>query len=113
MLEMPTATWKGHLAQAPQSMGARLSFMTPTHHRIRNFVVRELVYRGRPLEAEYIADRLDIPVEIVNTTLEELERNLVFVVRDDRGAVAWAYPVTAESTPHKLKFSSGERLYAA
>jgi hypothetical protein len=32
---------------------------------------------------------------------------------NDQGEVSWAFPVTVETTPHKMGFSSGERLYAA
>lgn len=31
----------------------------------------------------------------------------------EAGAVVWAYHMTAAVTPHRLTFSSGERLYAA
>jgi hypothetical protein len=49
----------------------------------------------------------------VKGILDELERNLFFLVRNAQGAVSWAYPVTVEPTPHQLRFHSGERLYAA
>ena len=35
------------------------------------------------------------------------------LVRDERGAVVWAYPFTVEATPHRITFDSGETLYAA
>jgi hypothetical protein len=34
-------------------------------------------------------------------------------VRDEQGAVIWAYPITVAQTPHALTFSSSEHLYAA
>jgi hypothetical protein len=49
----------------------------------------------------------------VQAILEELERNLLFLVRGESGAVAWAFPVTVEPTPHRLNFSTGERLFGA
>jgi hypothetical protein len=113
ILEIPQTLWKQHLAQVPQHSQARLSFMTEAHHQVRNFVVRELVNRQKPVEAEFISDRLNIPLEQVRIILEELERKLFFVVRNEQGAVAWAYPVTGETTPHRLNFSTGERLYGA
>ncbi len=45
--------------------------------------------------------------------LDELERNKTYLFRDAQGAVLWAYPVTAEPTPHPVTFSTGERIYAA
>jgi hypothetical protein len=113
ILEVPESTWKQHLTQIPQHSQSRLSFMTETHHQIRYFVVEELVNRQKPIEPEFISEELNIPFELVKSTLEELERKLFFLVRNEQGAVAWAYPVTIETTPHKMNFSSGERLYGA
>ena len=113
ILEIPQATWKQHLTQIPQYSQSRLSFMTATHHQIRYFVVKELVNRQKPIEPEFISEKLNIPLELVKSTLEELERKLFFLARNEQGAVAWAYPLTVEITPHKINFSSGERLYGA
>ena len=113
ILEIPQATWKQALAEIPQHSQARLNFMTDTHHEIRYFVVKEMVIRQKPIEPELISEKLSIPLERVNFLLEELERKLFFLVRNEQGAVAWAYPITTETTPHKLSFASGERLYGA
>lgn len=49
----------------------------------------------------------------VSEVLTELEERLFFLVRNGDGDVAWAFPVTVDRTPHRLTFSTGERLYAA
>jgi hypothetical protein len=113
IIEIPRELWERHLAEIPQHGQSRLNFMTEAHHRIRAFTVKELANRQKPLEPEFIARKLNIQPEQVNSILEELESRLFFLVRDEHGAVAWAFPVTVEPTPHKLNFSSGERLYAA
>jgi hypothetical protein len=113
MIAVPQVTWKQHLAQIPQHSQSRLDFMTESHHQIRYFVVKELTNQQKPIEPELISERLNLPLRLVNTVLEELERKLFFLVRNERGSVAWAYPVTVEITPHKITFSSGEQLYAA
>ena len=113
ILETPQATWKQELAQIPQHSQAKLNFMTDTHHQIRYFVVKEMGFRGMPIAPELISEKLRIPLEEVNFLLEELERKLFFLVRNEQGAVAWAYPVTVETTPHQLSFASGEHLYGA
>ncbi len=87
--------------------------MTQEHHRVRYFVVDELPRAGKPLEPEYIARQVDLPLERVISILDDLEKHLTFLVRDQAGAVSWAYPVTVDPTPHRLTFKSGERLYAA
>lgn len=113
ILEVPQAAWQQHLTQVPQQSQARLDFMTEAHHQIRYFVVKEMVNTQKPIEPEFVAEQLSMPLARVNRILEELERNLFFLVRNAQGAVTWAYPVTVEPTPHRLSFSSGERLYGA
>ncbi len=113
ILEIPHATWKQHLTQIPQHSQSRLSFMTDAHHQIRYFVAKEMANTQKPIEPEFISDKLNMPIERVKSILEELERKLFFLVRNEKGAVAWAYPITVETTPHKLSFASGERLYGA
>jgi hypothetical protein len=111
--KIPRAAWEGHLAQAPQHAQARLSFMSEAHHLVRYYVVRELPVKGAPIPPEAIAQALLLPLGQVKGILEKLERELVFLVRDARGEVSWAFPVTVDPTPHRLSFSSGERLYGA
>jgi hypothetical protein len=113
IVEISQAEWKQHLTQIPQHSQARLNFMTDAHHQIRYFVVKELVKRQKPVEPEVISENLVMPLERVKIILDELEQKLFFLVRNEQGAVAWAYPVTVEVTPHRLKFSTGERLYSA
>jgi hypothetical protein len=113
ILEIPQDKWKQHLTQIPQHSQTRLSFMTDGHHQVRYFVVKELVNKQKPVEPESISKDLEMPLERVKFILEDLEKNLFFLVRNERGAVAWAYPVTVETTPHRLNFSTGEQLYGA
>ncbi len=105
--------WERHLAEVPQHQNDRLRFMSRDHHRVRYFVVMALPGAGKPLAPEAIAKSLALPVARVQAILDELEKELFFLVRDGLGNVAWAFPVTVERTPHRLSFDSGERLYAA
>jgi len=113
MLQIPRATWEQHLSQVPEHSQARLGFMSEDHHRVRYFVVRELPRVGAPIQPQLISGELELPIDRVTAILDDLERNLFFLVRNDQGAVSWAYPVTTDETPHHLAFSSGEQLYAA
>jgi hypothetical protein len=65
------------------------------------------------LKAEDIAQRLQLPLATVETLLDDLRKHLFFLVLDPAGKVSWAFPVTAEKTPHRLRFSSGEMIFAA
>lgn len=113
MTSITRGAWEAGLAEAPGEIADSLHFMTPDHHRVRYFVVQELVRTGSPLDPEFISSSLQLPLGPLRRILDELERNLFFLVRNDRGEVTWAFPVTAEPTPHRLEFSSGERLWAA
>jgi hypothetical protein len=113
LIEEPEATWEAHLARAPEEFRKVLRFMSAEHHRVRYYVVLELPRSGQPLAPETIARALGLPAPRVRAILEELEKNLFFLVRNEDGAVTWAFPVTAVRTPHHLRFSTGERLDAA
>lgn len=112
--EISAESMRKHLAGAREHMQVRLSFMTDDHHRIRNLVVRELPRNhGKALSAEEIAKRLDLPLARVVAILGELQEHLFFLVLNEIGEVSWAFPVTSDWTPHRLSFSSGERVFAA
>ncbi len=113
ILTIPRETWEQGLAGRVPQIKARLDFMTESHHLLRNFVVKELPQAGKPLSPELISRRLDLPLDRVNSILEDLEKNLTFLYRNKQGSVAWAYPVTADETPHKISFGTGEQINAA
>jgi hypothetical protein len=111
--EIPREIWEQHVEQAPQDISKMLSFMTKNHHLIRNFVVRELPRIGKPIPPALISAELNMSLSKTIEILDELERNLFFLVRNDQGEISWAFPVTVDKTPHHLTFSTGERLNAA
>lgn len=112
MISVPPALWQSQMAKETQGQW-NLAFMTGEHHRVRDFVVREMPRFNRPLAPELIAAELQLSLERVNAILGELERRMAFLFRNPAGAVTWAYPVTVDQTPHQVTFSSGEKLYAA
>jgi hypothetical protein len=111
--ELPRKEWEEGIAAITGHVAAGLAFMTDEHHRVRNFVVRELPRAGSPLTPEWIAGSLNLAVARVEAILDELERHMTFLFRNEAGAVAWAYPVTVDPTPHRIRFGTGESLYAA
>jgi len=113
LTEIPREIWEQHVAQTTQDISKKLGFMTKAHHLIRYFVVRELPRIGKPIPPELISDELNIPLSRTIEILDGLEKNLFFLVRNERGEIAWAFPVTADKTPHQLTFSTGESLNAA
>ena len=63
--------------------------------------------------AEYIADKLDMPLDRVRDIVDKLEEMKVFFYRYNSQGINWAYPVTAENVVHKMVFSTGEQCNAA
>ena len=111
--EIPRDSWEEKVAIESQHVPAVLDFMTNDHHLVRNLVVEEIARTEKPISAGGISAKLDMPHSKVIAILDDLERNLFFLVRDSRHDVSWAFPVTAETTPHKLTFNTGERPHAA
>ena len=107
------AAWESEVVKAPEACAERLRFMGADHHRVRYFVVEELARGNRPVSIGSISKALKLAPEVVTGIVAELERNLFFLVRNEDGEVSWAYPVTVDRTPHRLTFSTGERLHGA
>lgn len=110
---IPASLWKRDVRSEARRARARLDFMGPEHHRVRNFVVTELSRRAGPLSADTIGGALGLERERVREILDDLESHLTFLYRSDSHNVDWAYPVTAENTPHQVTFDNGERFFAA
>jgi hypothetical protein len=111
--EIPRKTWQQHVEQAPKDIAKTLGFMTKAHHLVRNFVVRELPSNGKSLSPQLISAELNLSISKTIEILDELEKNLFFLVRNEQGDVTWAFPVTADKTRHRMTFSTGERINAA
>ncbi len=112
-IPIPRMLWQRQVHKGARRTTAGLDFMSEEHHLVREFVVRELPHLGEPISPEFIAEELNLPVARVRSVLDELERHMTFVCRNAQGAVVWAYPVTAETTSHRLTFSTGEHVHAA
>lgn len=110
---LPQETWKKHVVMESQHIPAVLDFMTDEHHLVRNLVVKKIARTGSPVSPAEISEILTLPQTKVLDLLDELEKNLFFLVRDSAGNVSWAFPVTAEKTPHKLTSDTGEKINAA
>ena len=110
---VPDDAFQKSLKALPARMASRLAFMSRNHHSVRDFAVRELARQDRPLSPVQIAQVTGLPLENVSAILTDLEKNLFFLVRDPEGNVSWAFPVTTSETPHRLMFSTGEKIFGA
>ncbi|MBI4518069.1 MAG: hypothetical protein HY699_19875 [Deltaproteobacteria bacterium] len=112
MIPVPGMIWHRLVAANARKTRAGLGFMAADHHRVRDYVVTELPRAGAPLPPEAIATALDLPLARVRSVLDELEKRLTFLFRNQHGAVTWAYPVTVDETPHRARFNNGEQAYS-
>ena len=112
VIPLPSVVWKRGISKLAQR-AIKTASMSGEYHLVRDFVVREIPRVGKPLSTEFIGHELNLPVSRVSAILDELEQKLVFVFRNEQGAVVWAYPATADHTPHQVTFSTGEQGYAA
>ena len=113
LLPVPRGIWQTRVRKEAELSDSRLDFMTEEHHLVRDFTVRELPHIGKPLAPEYIAQELKLPLAQVVTLLDDLEKHMTFIFRNQQGEVTWAYPVTVDATPHHVTLSTGEQVYAA
>lgn len=110
---MPDDAFVTTIKGLPARMASRLAFMSREHYAVRDFVVRELPRQDPPLSPIQIAQVIGLTPRRVSEILAELEKNLFFLVRDADGNVNWAFPVTTSQTPHRLTFSTGEKIFGA
>jgi hypothetical protein len=114
MVGVPRALWRSEVARSAQQTRARVaSLIGDEHRRVQHFCVRELPRVREPLRPEEIAASLGLPLQRVQGLLDDLEAGMTFLYRNLAGAVHWAYPVTADETPHLVTFSTGEQIHAA
>lgn len=114
MVRIDEAQWRAAVTDSLAHMPERLAFMTPAHHRVRNAAVLGLPGNGgAPLSIAQVAAAARVPVGQARHLAADLERHLFFIVRGGADRITWAYPVTADRTPHRLAFDSGEAIFGA
>jgi hypothetical protein len=113
ILRLPPAIGQKRVNQLAARARAEVGELSAEHRAIHHFVVSELPRHGSAMPPQTIAESLGLPTDEVAAILADLESRKGFLFRNDDGEVVWAYPVTAEPTPHRIRFTSGETLYAA
>jgi hypothetical protein len=92
---------------------AKRPVLEPDERRVQHFAVREIPRRREAIAPETFAAELDLSLDQVGLILDELERRLTFLCRRGGEDVNWAYPVTAEETPHQVRIDGGAAFSAA
>lgn len=113
IINIPPFLWEKQVSKGKKKFEKVDGSLSEEHHLVHHFVVKQLPYADSPIAPEHIADKLGLPVERVDAILNDLEKAMSFLVRNSAGEIIWAYPVTLEKTPHRVRFNTGEQLYAA
>jgi len=87
--------------------------LEPDERRVQHFAVREIPRRHEAISPEVFAAELDLSLDQVHQILDELERRMTFLCRRGGEDVSWAYPVTADETPHQVRIDGGAAFSAA
>lgn len=112
-VRVPKILWRRVVEAEARRGGSRVAWFTEDHHRVRDFVVTEIARTGAPVRLGQITAACGIDEHRTTRVVEELEEGLTFLFRTGGDAVDWAYPVTAQQTPHRVRLDSGERFFAA
>jgi len=83
------------------------------HRRVQHFAVREIPRRRTAISPDVLASELDLSLDRVGEILGDLERRMTFLYRRGGEDVNWAYPVTADETPHRVRIDGGAAFSAA
>jgi hypothetical protein len=111
---VPLPEWLlGVMARRGARSLARGAALEADERRVQHFAVREIPRRRAPIPPRDFADELDLPPSQVSLILDELERRMTFLCRRGGDDVVWAYPVTAEKTPHQVRIDDGKAFSAA
>ena len=71
MLSIPPFLWKKKISGAT---GGKLDFMTRDHRLVHHFIVKELPRIGEPISPEFVADKMAMPFNKVESIFDDLER---------------------------------------
>ncbi len=112
MISVPIFLYRLAVSKGATDIAANVSFQTDEHHRVHDFVVRELgqIDESEPLTAKIIAQHLSLMESRVDEILNELEKAWVF--RGEEGNIRVAIPFSYDKTPHVITLDTGERKYS-
>ncbi len=112
MVPVPEALFKPMVERDAKKLAKRPVLETD-ERRVQHFAVREIAHRSEPIAPEVFARELKLPLDEVHRILDELERRMTYLCRRGGEVVNWAYPVTADETPHQVRIDGGAAFSAA
>jgi hypothetical protein len=113
MLPVPWSLFRKMASMETAKSRRTFGHLDDNQRRVHHFVVRELPELAEPMGPDFVARRLEMDINLVESIMDELERRKLFLYRPGGRDVEWAYPVTVVPTPHRVEFSTGESIFAA
>ena len=113
MIPLPQALIKKDIKKMTEVICRKTANVSNEERKVHRFVVMKMTETNEPVTLEYIAEKLDMPLDRVRDIVDKLEEMKVFFYRYNSQGINWAYPVTAENVVHKMAFSTGEQCNAA
>ena len=113
MIPVPQALLKNLPRKMADSVCRKTADVSEEERKVHRFVVMTMTDTNEPVTLEYIAEKLDMPLDRVKDIVDKLEEMKVFFYRYNSQGINWAYPVTAENSVYKMTFSTGEQCNAA
>ena len=113
MIPLPQALIKKDISKMADAICRKTADVSDEERKVHCFVVMTMTETNAPVTSEYIAEKLDMPLDRVRDVVDKLEEMKVFFYRYNSQGINWAYPVTAENVVHKMAFSTGEQCNAA
>lgn len=113
MIPLPQALIKKDMAAMAKAICRRTADVSEEERKVHRFVVMTMTETNEPVSPEYIAEKLEMPLDRVRDIVDKLEEMKVFFYRYHSQGINWAYPVTTENGVHQMAFSTGEKCNAA
>ena len=113
MIPLPQSLIKKDIGKMASAICRKTMNVSEEDRKVHRFVVMTMTETSEPVALEYIAEKLDMPLDRVRDIVGRLEEMKVFFYRYNNQGINWAYPVTAENGVHKMSFSTGEQFNAA
>jgi len=113
MIPLPHVMLKKDIRAMSEALCRKTANMSNEERKVHRFVVMTMTETSEPVTSEYIAEKLDMPLDRVRDIVDKLEDMKVFFYRYNNQGINWAYPVTAKNVIHKMAFSTGEQFNAA
>ena len=113
MIPLPQALIKKDIRKMADAICRRTAGVSDEESKVHRFVVMTMTDTNEPVTSEYIAEKLDMPLDRVRDIVDKLEEMKVFFYRYNSQGINWAYPVTAENGVYKMTFSTGKQFNAA